>query len=61
MRMPDRPETFTVIVDGEQWRKTSSFDNATRTDGIYILDESKSTVVFGNGEHGQQPGQVQKF
>jgi len=55
MHMPDPSERFTVVVDGESWRRITSLAEATAADRVYVLDETSGRVIFGDGQRGQQP------
>ena len=53
--MPDHSERFTVVVDGQSWRRTASLTEATAADRVYLLDETSGQLIFGDGQRGQQP------
>ena len=60
MHMPDPSERFTVVVDGESWRRITSLAEATAADRVYVLDETSGRVTLTMDSVGSNPGQARK-
>jgi hypothetical protein len=53
--MRDVTGTFTVFVDGRQWKSLPSLQSAGAQEEVFALDRATGQVRFGDGVHGRRP------
>ncbi len=44
-----------ITVNGERWQEVEDLDRSDSLDKHYVLDQTRGTITFGDGENGRKP------